>query len=240
MLLSRVLEPEVMDSAEEAEDYDAMDHGEVNRLFVDSLVEAAAEEITSIPSGMPDGGPDEDATCFLDFLDLGAGTAQIPIELCQRDERFRCVAVDMAPSMLEIARVNLEMAHLAEQVMLGLEDAKSLPYEDERFAVTFSNSLVHHLPDPAPAIAEAVRVTKTGGTLFFRDLIRPPDDAAVKRLVYTYARLENERQQQLLDQSLRAALSLEEIREIVAGCGFPATSVRTTSDRHWTWVGQKQ
>ena len=32
-MLSRVLEPEVMDSPEEASDYDAMDHAEVNRLF---------------------------------------------------------------------------------------------------------------------------------------------------------------------------------------------------------------
>ena len=33
-MLTRILEPEVMDSAEEARDYDAMDHGTVNRVFV--------------------------------------------------------------------------------------------------------------------------------------------------------------------------------------------------------------
>src|SRR5438045_3510792 len=38
MSLQRVLEPEVMDSPEEAADYDAMDHSEVNRVFVDDLI----------------------------------------------------------------------------------------------------------------------------------------------------------------------------------------------------------
>ena len=33
-MLPRVLEPEVMDTAEEARDYDAMDHSQVNRVFV--------------------------------------------------------------------------------------------------------------------------------------------------------------------------------------------------------------
>ena len=35
-MLTRILEPEVMDTAEEARDYDTMDHSAVNRVFVDS------------------------------------------------------------------------------------------------------------------------------------------------------------------------------------------------------------
>ena len=33
-MLDRVLEPEVMDTEDEARDYDAMDHSQVNRVFV--------------------------------------------------------------------------------------------------------------------------------------------------------------------------------------------------------------
>ena len=36
--LERVLEPEVMDSPEEALDYDSMDHSGVNQLFVDDMI----------------------------------------------------------------------------------------------------------------------------------------------------------------------------------------------------------
>ena len=41
-MLPRTLEPEVMDTAEEAVDYDAMDHGEVNRRFVGDFLRARA------------------------------------------------------------------------------------------------------------------------------------------------------------------------------------------------------
>ena len=37
--MKRILEPEVMDTREEAEAYDTMDHSSVNRLFVDDLLE---------------------------------------------------------------------------------------------------------------------------------------------------------------------------------------------------------
>src|SRR6185312_6776635 len=40
-MLTRVLEPEVMDSPQEAADYDAMDHQAVNRVFVDDFLAAA-------------------------------------------------------------------------------------------------------------------------------------------------------------------------------------------------------
>jgi len=236
MLLERVLEPEVMDSPDEALAYDSMDHDDVNRKFVDDMLTAIAAQVDTLPAEPTR----DDEGVFLDFLDLGTGTAQIPIELCERDERFRCLAIDMAESMLEIGRRNLEMAHFADRVVLELEDAKSLPYEADRFSVVFSNSIIHHIPEPAHAIAEAVRVTKPGGMLFFRDLIRPPDDAAVKRLVYTYARNETDEQRQLLDASLRAALSLQEVRDLVSANGFDPHGVTTTSDRHWTWVGSKQ
>ena len=42
-MLPRVLEPEVMDSPEEARDYDAMDHAEVNRRFVADFLTARSE-----------------------------------------------------------------------------------------------------------------------------------------------------------------------------------------------------
>src|SRR5207248_821221 len=38
LMLPRVLEPEVMDSPEEARDYDAMEHAAVNRVFVDDFL----------------------------------------------------------------------------------------------------------------------------------------------------------------------------------------------------------
>ncbi len=216
MTLERVLEPEVMDSTAEASDYNSMDHSQVNRAFVSDLLQA---------------GPIEG-----DVLDLGTGTALIPIEFCERVEDIRVMAVDMAVSMLELARYNIEVNGLIDRIQLDRVDGKQLPYEDEMFWLTMSNSIVHHIPDPITVLREAVRVTSGDGRLFFRDLLRPESDERVKELVHQYAGNDSADQKKMFEDSLRAALSLDEIRALVTQLGFDPTGVTATSDRHWTWV----
>jgi ubiquinone/menaquinone biosynthesis C-methylase UbiE len=219
--LARVLEPEVMDSADEARDYDAMDHAEVNRRFAADFLAALAAA-----------GLDDD----LEVLDLGTGTARIPIELCRQNARIRVLGVDLAREMLEVAAANVARAGLGERIHLARVDAKRLPYSAGRFAAVMSNSIVHHIPEPAVALAEAVRVLRRPrGLIFIRDLARPYDDAEVRRLVATYAGAENAHSQEMFANSLRAALSIEEIRKLVAALAFDPEQVQPTSDRHWTW-----
>lgn len=218
MGLVRVLEPELMDTPEEATDYDAMDHTAVNRLFVDDLL--AAE---------PGDG---------DILDLGTGTAQIPIELCRQTESCRVMAADAAVQMLELARLNVELAGLIGRISLAHLDAKEIPFPDRSFSAVMSNSIVHHIPDPLTVLREAVRVTAPNGLLFFRDLLRPAEEDAVQRFVDMYARDANDHQRQMFDASLRAALTLEEIRALVETLGFDPQTVQQSSDRHWTWTAR--
>jgi ubiquinone/menaquinone biosynthesis C-methylase UbiE len=219
MPLARVLEPEVMDTPQEALDYDAMDHSHVNRLFVANLL-----EIGDIGSRI---------------LDLGAGTAQIPIELCRNHADCRILAGDLSIPMLEQARLNVEVAGLIERIELRHVDAKRLPFTDQAFSTVMSNSIVHHIPQPATVLAEAVRVVMSGGWIFFRDLLRPDSEAERQRLVATYATDCNAHQRQMFADSLHAALTLDEIRQLVAQLGFDPHGVQATSDRHWTWCVRK-
>lgn len=226
-MLTRVLEPEAMDTPEEALAYDAMDHAEVNRQFVDDLLAAGLIDVANVDAPI------------IEVLDLGTGTAQIPIELCRRCPQLRVVAVDLADQMLRIAQENVARAGLADRITLERADAKTKSLFAGRFAAVISNSLIHHVSEPGSVLAEAVRAAAPGALLFFRDLLRPPDDAAVKRLVYQHARQATTHQQHLFDASLRAALSLEEIRQLVLALHFDRLGVRTTSDRHWTWTARK-
>ena len=219
MPLKRVLEPEVMDSVEEARDYDQMDHAAVNDVFVTDLL--ASGEIAG------------------EVLDLGTGTAQIPVALCQRHETCQVMAVDLAVHMLDLARYQIEVNGLVERIMLDHIDAKSLPYDSDRFDVVMSNSIVHHIPEPAGVLAESIRVVRSGGQLFFRDLLRPESDELVQQLVDTYAGDANDHQRQMFDDSLRAALSLEEIQNLIGELGYNPEQVQATSDRHWTWSTTK-
>ncbi|SRR6266496_3878729 len=218
-MLPRIPEPEVMDSAAEAEDYDAMDHTQVNRLFVADFLQHW------------DG--------FGAILDVGAGTAQIPIELCRRHPTATVLAIDLAQPMLAIGERNVAAAGLAERIRLQLVDAKRMPYAAHSFAALISNSILHHIPAPAAVVAEMIRVVRPGGLLFVRDLLRPEDDAAVRRLVAQYAGGANAHQQQMFEDSLRAALTLEEARGLATPHGFAPESVKATSDRHWTWAARR-
>jgi ubiquinone/menaquinone biosynthesis C-methylase UbiE len=214
-MLPRVLESEVMDSIEEAQDYDSMDHTQVNRVFV-------ADFLSCWNGQNP-------------ILDVGTGTAQIPIELCSHLSEAQVVAIDLAEHMLVVGRENVRRAGFSDRIRLERQDAKHLPYPARSFAAIISNSIVHHIPEPAAVLAEMVRVARPGALLFIRDLLRPPSDDAVRHLVTTYAGDANTHQQKMFDDSLRAALSLEEIRSLVAGLEFEPNTVKQSTDRHWTW-----
>jgi ubiquinone/menaquinone biosynthesis C-methylase UbiE len=216
-----VLEPEAMDTPSEAEDYDAMDHGEVNARFVADFLAV---------HGPCRGG---------ELLDVGTGPAQIPIALCRADARARVLGIDLAQHMLARARENVDRAGHAARIRLALADAKGLGYPDSMFEAVISNTIVHHIPAPAPALSEMKRKVAPRGTLFVRDLARPATQADVDRLVSLYASDESSSAQALFAASLRAALTLEEVRAIVASLGLPTDEVHMTSDRHWTWAWRR-
>ena len=218
-MLNRTLEPEVMDSPQEASDYDAMDHSAVNRVF--------AADFVAIWDGQ---NP---------ILDVGTGTAQIPIELCRQSATAQVTGIDLAEHMLRVGRQNVERADLSKRIQLRLCDAKHTPFANSQFAAVMSNSIVHHIPEPGNVLAEMVRVVRPGGRLFVRDLLRPSDEPTLAHLVATYAGDANAHQQQMFRESLCAALTLTEIRSLVSSLGFDPATVQQTTDRHWTWTATK-
>jgi hypothetical protein len=72
-----------------------------------------------------------------------------------------------------------------------------------------------------------------------RDLARPDSEAELAGLVERYAGRESAEARELFRASLHAALTLDEIRAMIAGVGLPAGCVAMTSDRHWTLVWRR-
>lgn len=215
-----------MDTAEDAREYNAMDHAEVNARF-------AKDFFTFVDTVLQDVGE-------LNVLDVGTGTALLPVQICKTAPQARVLAIDDAVSMLELASYNVEAAGLREQITLAKVDAKKMPYDDEAFPFVIANSIHHHIPSPMDCFREMVRVTEEDGVLFVRDLARPDDEAALKFLVQQYAGNETERCQNLFADSLRAGLTRDEVADMVEELGFPSSSVSMTSDRHWTWAAIKE
>lgn len=223
-MLNRILEPEVMDTVAEAIDYDQMDHSAVNCLFVDDLLSA----LGPIPPAIT-----------LQVFDAGTGTAQIPLELVRRGIPAMVTATDLAEQMLIVAQRNVKVAGFATSIRLELADCKQLAAADDTFDVVMSNSIVHHIPEPRRVLAELWRILKPGGLLFVRDLMRPCDQVTLDQIVETYAGTANHHQQQMFRESLHAALTVDEVRGLLAQVGIPSSSVQATTDRHWTIATKK-
>lgn len=223
-MLPRVLEPEVMESSDEADDYDRMANGAVNRRFVTDLLSAWS---SSASAGS------------IRVFDAGTGTAHIPILLAEALPTCSIVAADAAAEMLRLGERNVLRAGLSARISLVQRDCKGLPEANEAFDVVMSNSLIHHLADATEMFQECWRILKPGGLLFMRDLYRPPATAEVERLVAMHAGEDSPAQQQLLRQSFHAALTVEEVTAVLATAGIPTAQARMSSDRHWTVIAIK-
>ncbi|RLS21431.1 MAG: class I SAM-dependent methyltransferase [Planctomycetota bacterium] len=219
--LHRILEPEVMDTLEEAFEYDSMDHSQVNEVFCNDFF--AARNLT-------DGAQ---------VLDVGTGTAQIPLAMCRRNSGLKITAIDLAESMLTLGNKNIQTARLQDSITLAQVDSKKMPYPDESFDQVISNSIIHHIPNPIECFKEMIRVTKKDGLLFIRDLLRPFSMAELQNIVNLHAGDATPKQKQLFTDSLHASLSLTEVRKMVKLFGFEAFTVIQSSNRHWTFTARK-
>jgi len=97
--------------------------------------------------------------------DLGCGTGGLSEALSPFVRRV--VAVDGSPAMLKAARARLA-GHANVEIRRG--DLESLPAADAELDAALFALVLHHLPDPPLALAEAGRALKVGGRLVAIDM----------------------------------------------------------------------
>jgi ubiquinone/menaquinone biosynthesis C-methylase UbiE len=97
--------------------------------------------------------------------DLGCGTGQVAAALAPFAGRV--IGVDASPSMLRTARKRLAGQANVELRAGALE---KLPIEDGSLDAATMFLVLHHLPDPARAIAEVARALKPGGRFVLVDM----------------------------------------------------------------------
>jgi SAM-dependent methyltransferase len=71
--------------------------------------------------------------------------------------------VDLTEHAVELVRRRLELEGLEGEVEVA--DAESLPFEDSSFDRVYSWGVLHHTPDTARAVREAIRVVRPGGDI---------------------------------------------------------------------------
>jgi ubiquinone/menaquinone biosynthesis C-methylase UbiE len=212
-MLERVLEPEVMDSAEDAAEYAGIDNASVNDEFVTAALGLSPE--------------------MGRVLDIGAGPGDIAISIAKRAPGLRVTAIDLGEHMLGLARKNVASSGVGHRVEILQADAKQTGFDARSFDVIVSNSLVHHIPEPLEFFREVQRLARPGAALYVKDLHRPETTAELEGLVWTYARDCSQYQRRLFWDSLNAALTTSEVLAMCRQLGMHDVTVRRCSDRHW-------
>jgi len=213
-MLKRVLEPEIMDSAEDAAEYAAIDNSANNEEFVRDL---------RMELGFKGGR----------LIDLGTGPADIAIAIARQIPEAQVTAVDLGLHMMSVARQKVAAAPERERIELVETDAKDTGFAAASFDFVVCNSLVHHVHDPILLFREIGRIARPGAGIFLKDLKRPATRAELEHLVARYAAHDTLYQRRLFRDSLHAALRPEEITDLACAAGLTNVQVTVASDRHW-------
>jgi len=105
-------------------------------------------------------------------LDVATGTGFTALALAPYCRRV--VGVDFTPAMLREA-ASLRHARGISNLVLCLGDAEALPFREGTFDIVTCRHAAHHFPDLPRALAEMVRVTRSGGRVLIDDTCAPED-----------------------------------------------------------------
>ncbi len=94
------------------------------------------------------------------ILDMGCGTGSLTAEIVRRSPGSSIVGLDFSA-----AYVNYASEHVDGDSRFLMADGAMLPFADGAFDRSFSQLVLHFVPDPVLAIGELGRVTRRGGVV---------------------------------------------------------------------------
>jgi ArsR family transcriptional regulator len=162
----------------------------------------------------------------LDVVDIGCGEGYLTIEVARWARHV--VAVDRSPAVLARAKA-LAGRRRATNIVFKRGEIERLPIDDAAADVALMSQALHHAPDPAAALAEAVRILRPGGRLLVLDLSRHDEAWVREKLGDRHLGFAPDELEQLLQ-----AAGLRDIKVSVGarGVGDPFTVLVASGTRH--------
>lgn len=215
--MERIPEPELMDGEQQVQAYASADFAAADQAFVERLPPGCGAQ----PGAL--------------LVDLGCGPGNISFRLARRWPAARVVGLDGAGRMLAVARQRLA----AEPALAGrlrfLEARLPLAAPGAlagACAAVVSNSLLHHLHDPAVLWQTTLALAGPGAWVALQDLRRPATPAALDALVEREMAAAPAVLRHDFRASLQAAFTPEEVAAQLAAAGLSGLSVAPLGDRH--------
>lgn len=170
------------------------------------------------------------AHCAARVLDVGCGAADVGVRFAHRYPRASITGVDGAAAMLALARAAVAAAGLKERISLIRARLPDFAFKPV-FDTVISNSLLHHLADPA-VLWQAVK-TASGAAVFVMDLRRPATAREAQAFVDRDAANEAPLLKRDFYRSLRAAYTPLEVAAQLRSADLAGVlRVRAHGDRH--------
>lgn len=218
--MKRIPEPEIMNGREQTDAYAAADFEGPNQMFVDQF-QAVFPEFKG--KGQ--------------ILDLGCGPADILIRFARRYPDCILTGVDGAARMLEHGHSAIASQGLSERIKLleGVLPQVNLP--QAHFETILSNSLLHHLDNPAVLWQTIKKSAKKWAAILVMDLFRPTNREQAREIVEKYSGNEATILKDDFYHSLLAAYSVDEVIEQLERAGLNRLKVEKISDRHLITAG---
>ena len=219
--MKRVVEPELMDTAEQAKAYAAADfesaHAMYPRLFAEKFPRRPKRALA---------------------LDLGCGPCDVVIRFAKANPGYTFHAVDGSAAMLHLAKKFVAMHTLSRRVKLVEGFIPGAPIPRSSYDVILSSSFLHHLHEPQ-VLWQTVRERAQPGTIVFVcDLRRPATKAKAREFVRKYAGSDSVVLKEDFYNSLLAAFTPAEVRKQLKQAGLAGLKVETISNRHLLVYGR--
>lgn len=211
--MKRVLEPELMIDEQQVKAYAEADFETPHQDFIQRLSAWVNE-------------PQFSGTA----LDLGCGPGDISYRFAKAFPLSKLHAVDGSEPMLNIALAALS-SELEERLCFILGRLPDVILPQSGYEIIFSNSLLHHLPDPQTLWQTVKNYARPGTRIIIMDLLRPANLAVAQNMVQDYTMNEPKILQRDFYHSLLAAFSLEEISTQLVKADLKL-QVEQISDRH--------
>jgi ubiquinone/menaquinone biosynthesis C-methylase UbiE len=152
-------------------------------------------------------------------LDAGCGPGQFTILVAERLPSLELWGIDLAPTMIELARGHAARSPAAGRLHFQVADVARLPFPDAHFDAVLSSGSIKHWPDPLAGLRELHRVLVPGGRAFIGEMNRlAPADAVARerrRLQHWFFRW-------IYPRVFESALSPEEARSVFGRSPFGA------------------
>ena len=213
--MERTPEPELMLGAEQVSAYAGADFAEPHQRFIELLQLRLAQ--------LPERGV---------ALDLGCGPGDISFRFLRAFPEWRVDAVDGSPAMIAAGRVAAAAAGLGDRIEFREVRLPQSAPPQRSYDLLFSNSLLHHLADPAVLWSSLRRWAGPAALVFIMDLMRPVSEMAAHALVERYAASEPAVLRTDFYNSLRAAYRPGEIEAQLHAAALSHLAVEVISDRH--------